>query len=167
MKHLRKFNEELSPSTYIDAGKKLARKGHDKRGRDLTEYGRSKSEFPEIEGSFEFFSHGERINAKWDFKKGVFIGDNGKNIYFEGNNLKYNAFPRMKGDQHPKAYLANRKEAIRFTKFLKSANIDSIPRINDLYLDAENEIYKTKNSKNKTEIRKSKLKDKIKDWWKS
>jgi hypothetical protein len=38
MKHLKKFNEELYPSTYKSASNKLAEIGHLNRSRKLGEY---------------------------------------------------------------------------------------------------------------------------------
>ena len=39
MKHLKRFDEELNPSTYRIAGQRLIRKFKEERGRKLIDYG--------------------------------------------------------------------------------------------------------------------------------
>lgn len=41
MKHLKKFNEELEPSTYLTASRKLKKLGHERRAKSLEDWGRS------------------------------------------------------------------------------------------------------------------------------
>lgn len=41
MKHLKKFNEELEPSTYLTASRKLKKLGHERRAKSLEDWGRA------------------------------------------------------------------------------------------------------------------------------
>ena len=41
MKHLKKFNEELEPSTYLTASRKLKKLGHERRAKSLEDCGRA------------------------------------------------------------------------------------------------------------------------------
>jgi hypothetical protein len=41
MKHLKKFNEELEPSTYLTASRKLKKLGHERRSKSLEDWGRA------------------------------------------------------------------------------------------------------------------------------
>lgn len=43
MKHLKKFNEELKPSTYRSAAHKLRKLGHERRSKELEDWGKLKS----------------------------------------------------------------------------------------------------------------------------
>lgn len=48
MKHLKRYNEELNPETYKNAGRSLISKGHEKRGVNLLTYGHEKANDIEI-----------------------------------------------------------------------------------------------------------------------
>lgn len=76
MKHLKKFNEELNPSTYISAGEKLIGKGQKTRGNKLIDYGMSKANIDNQE--FTFYSNGLKLVATWDFDKACFVADDKK-----------------------------------------------------------------------------------------
>jgi hypothetical protein len=141
MKHLKKFNEELQPSTYISAGKGLKSKGHETRGQKLIDYGKSKTV---LSDEYTFNVDGEKLVAKWDPMENMFITDKGGKIFLLGVDLKYNSMekdPLEKGtpptemllylhsDQAHKifskqplksAYVDTREEAVELLKFLKS-----------------------------------------------
>jgi hypothetical protein len=151
MKYIKKFNEELSPSIYKNAGAKLTDKGHTQRGKALSDYGDSK--LPKENDVFTFFidtysyqkvnpSTGTRlitpnkkhetysVKAKWDFTKKRFLWDgSGENesirIGAGSDGLFYEkGYNKFDFD----VYLPNRKEAKRLYDFVKENNINLVNR---------------------------------------
>lgn len=79
MKHLKKFNEELSPSTYLSASRKLKKLGHERRSKELEMWGKesenqvSKKRWKE---NIEKYSPFGKATIKFMSKKSeVFRGD--------------------------------------------------------------------------------------------
>lgn len=158
MKHLKKFNEELNPSTYISAGKKLIDKGQETRGGKLIDWGMDKAK-SDMEGNkFTFYSEGEKYIVKWDIEQEHFItcanAHMGANTWIDdvfyviqtgGGDipLKLTIFadrPVMGGHKYsgfstkgrPKAFVKTRKEAKKLLDFLHGVGYKG-GNVNDLY----------------------------------
>lgn len=154
MKHLKKFNEELNPSTYISAGKKLVDKGQETRGGKLIDWGTDKGD---REGNkFTFYSEGEKYIVKWDFENDQFITDDGDKFYVIQTGggevpLKLTIFsdrrPVRKGHKYsgfsnqgrPKAFIKTRKEAKSLLDFLHGVGYKG-GNVNDLYSEDVEEV---------------------------
>ena len=148
MKHLKKFNEELNPSTYISAGKKLIDKGQETRGGKLIDWGMDKAK-SDMEGNkFTFYSEGEKYIVKWDIEQEQFISDDDDIFYVIQTGggdipLKLTIFadrPVMRGHKYsgfstkgrPKAFVKTRREAKRLLDFLHGVGYKG-GNVNDLY----------------------------------
>jgi|ERR1035437_3097413 hypothetical protein len=137
MKYLKRFNEELDPSTYMSAGKGLLSKGHTTRGQKLIDYSISKTQNSD---EFDFYFNGNKMAAKWDYKNNCFITDViPKKLYVmkrsDSIGVVYANLPLMGWETWPNVYVKTREEAIKLLKFIKSVDpqIASRIKINDLY----------------------------------
>src|ERR1035437_1714710 len=75
MKYLKRFNEELDPETYLNAGKKLKEQGHTERGQKLIEH---------ITPSFKLYdSNGNTCIVTWNHIKNRFEDAKGDEIYLK------------------------------------------------------------------------------------
>lgn len=143
MKHLKKFNEELKPGTYMRAGKSLSDKGHTKRGQELIDYSKSKS--PESPTFVFILPDGSQIDTKWNHENSVFETKEGKRIYLDSGRLWTHGSRvptppglAMRPTRPVSLYVGSRKEAINLVNFLKntgSIKNEDLPSVNDLYND--------------------------------
>ena len=148
MKHLKRFNEELNPATYISAGTKLKYRGHEERGKSLIDHGTSK--LPKLE-EYTFFikrnSNVTKTTGKWDYSKKEFVCV-GTKLYACARGLK-----SYGGNVSGSGYVKTRKEALEIFNLIKSTSpelITSLPAddererkltVNDLYRDDIEELY--------------------------
>lgn len=79
MKHIKRFNEELSPSTYRNAGMKLMRKFKEERGRKMIDYG-NEQEFGIYNIHF--------ANSSTIIKKSATFTNPSVNFYFQSISYK-------------------------------------------------------------------------------
>lgn len=137
MKHIKRFNEELSPETYMSAADKLRAKGHGKRADELSKHAEPKFELGEVKKEFTLYtSDGTSYNVKWENGNFVVIDSNRGVEIVDG--LLYLNVPRMGNEKNPRLYTATRKEAIELNNLLKviypgHENVN----INDVYRDIE------------------------------
>ena len=79
MRHLKKFNEELFPRTYLSASRKLKKLGHEKRAKDLEIWGKkieNRESFQKWKQHIEKFSPWGKATFKFMSKKSErFRGD--------------------------------------------------------------------------------------------
>lgn len=79
MKHLKKFNEELKPSTYLSASRKLKKLGHERRSKELEIWGKeaeNKVSMEKWENNIKTFSPYGKATIKFMSKKSeIFRGD--------------------------------------------------------------------------------------------
>ena len=79
MKHLKKFNEELSPSTYLTASRKLKKLGHERRASELEMWGKqaeNKISMEKWKNKIETYSPFGKATIKFMSKNSeVFTGD--------------------------------------------------------------------------------------------
>lgn len=153
MKYIKKFNEELSPSTYLSAARKLREKGHKSRADVLRDQGIVKSNLEDVFFTFyvrSIISLSDynnidyktiEIEAKWDYLREEFTFEPIDYIYYEKGNKSIEYFKNRLLFQNNPVYVSTRKEAVRLHKFLKTVNINIT--INDLYKeDVMRDLYK-------------------------
>ena len=118
MKHLKRFNEELKPQTYKNAGRKLINKGHIKRGINLSSYGH------EIDNDLIGFWVGD------DSSKKSFLMP----LEFEFSSLRYRVDHDSKSWEYPsnnEYYREKReKELYKMVELYKNGT-------DDLYIDIQ------------------------------
>lgn len=79
MKYLKKFNEELDPSTYLSASRKLKKLGHERRSKELEAWGK------EAENRVSKEKWKKNIETYSPFGKATFKFMSGKSEVFRGD----------------------------------------------------------------------------------
>lgn len=143
MKHLKKFNEELNPSTYINAGQKLIKRGQNTRGQKLYDHGMEAAGIDDTK--FTVYSNGYKFDVEWNPTKKLFVADpkthnlpytSVKFLVVGGTNLESLRLQMetnaRSGTSFKTAYVNNRPEAIRLLKFLHSLGYKN-GSVNNLY----------------------------------
>ena len=165
MKHLKRFNEELNPATYISAGTKLRYRGHEERGKNLIDHGTSK--LPKTEEYTIYIKRNSKVTkttGKWDHSKKEFDCD-GTKLYACARGLK-----SYGGKVSGSGYVKTRKEALEIFNLIKSTSPELITlrasdedergrklTVNDLYREDIEELYnksQESSSKSKEEMLK-------------
>lgn len=173
MKHIKKFNEELAPETYMSAADKLRAKGHGKRADELTKHAEPKFELGEVKKEFTLYtSDGTSYDVKWENGRFVVIDYSNRGVEIV-DGLLYLNVPRMGNEKNPRLYTATRKEAIELNNLLKVIypGHEDV-NINDVYRDIEvkpsyKDVMKDKveTAKEKSEVKKPNLIQRFKDRW--
>ena len=93
MKHLKKFNEELKPSTYLSASRKLKKLGHERRSKELEIWGKeaeNKVSMEKWENNIKTFSPYGKATIKFMSKKSeIFRGDFYLIFTFDSESKKF------------------------------------------------------------------------------
>jgi hypothetical protein len=100
MKHLKKFNEELKPSTYLTASKKLKKLGHERRSKELEMWGKeveNRVSNEKWKKNIETYSSFGKVTIKFMKKKSeVFRGDFYLTFTFDDTDNEYSIIEAKK-----------------------------------------------------------------------
>lgn len=133
MKHLKKFNEELEPSTYLLASQKLNKIGHNRRSKELESWGKMakwKASMKEWEKNIEKYSPWGKATFKFNVDGEVFSRD----FYLLFNFDEYLNSDSLLHNKESKGYFGFR---IQFELGLIPADEETLQKCLGLFPDSD------------------------------